>query len=413
MKNPPRILCVSHHAPPLNDAEALCTGRLLSVLARRGAEVHVIAADGPATLEGELAGEILDERVTVERVAARGTRLGRLGSMVRYGYHGPYVEWMGPAIEAARGYLRRHPGTVLMTRACPWVSNFIGWHCRGLAAAWVAHFSDPFPPHEWQNHWYSRFARPVNGRWARRILRGADLVTVTCPNAIRYIEEKSGVGFREKAMVVTHLAVPQIRAGGFRLERSADEFVIAHIGTLMMRRRPDLLLGGAMLAMEKHPAIRFLQYGHVDEHTLRVAASSSAFGRLDIRHIDNLSPRDAGDLQQQVDVNVIVDTDLGLPYSPFILSKYPHAACAGKPMLMISAADSEMARLTALEGGGEFVPFSTAEAVAEGICRLYEVRGKGEAGGGGNPYHRRFGPEEVVGPLWRWIEGAAERDVVD
>ena len=40
--------------------------------------------------------------------------------------------------------------------------------------------ADPFPPYEWQNHWYSRFLRPlVNRRWANRLLKNADMVSVT------------------------------------------------------------------------------------------------------------------------------------------------------------------------------------------------------------------------------------------
>ena len=78
MKNVPRVLCVPHDGPPQNDAEALWTGRVLSVLAGKGAEVHVIAAEGPATHEGELAGEILNERVKVERMAARFRRWTKL-----------------------------------------------------------------------------------------------------------------------------------------------------------------------------------------------------------------------------------------------------------------------------------------------------------------------------------------------
>ena len=155
-----------------------------------------------------------------------------------------------------------------MTRAFPMASNLVGYYCREDAHAWVAHFSDPFPAHEWQNHWYSRFLRPVNRRWANRILKHADMITVTCPNATRYIEEKSGVSFRQKTEVVTHLALPKIKSGGFKLDRKPDEFVIAYIGTMMTRRRPDLLLRGALLAMERHPEIRFLQYGHVDSEIL-------------------------------------------------------------------------------------------------------------------------------------------------
>ena len=398
---PLEIVCVSHNAPPQNDAEALCTARLLSALVACGAQVHLVAAEVSPTLDPEITAEILDSRVRVTYVPATRGRARRFAGMARYQYHGAQVEWMQPAIAATRTVLKEYSNPILLSRACPWVSNFVGYHCSDQAKAWVAHFSDPFPPHEWQDHWYSRLVRPVNRRWARRILRRADLVTVTCPNAIRYIEEKSGLKFREKAEVVAHLALPKLRPGKFHLERKPDDFVVAHIGTLMMRRRPDLLLSGALMAMEHHPEIRFLQYGHVDEEILHLCRSSPAFQRLEIRHVGNLSPRDAADLQAQVDVNVIVDTDLGLPYSPFILSKFPHSVCAGRPMLMLSAGDSEMARLTAKYGGGEFVPFSTPEAVAKAICRLFERRNDKLNSMGLKEYQAEFSPERIAVPFYQ------------
>ena len=79
-----------------------------------------------------------------------------------------------------RGKLREYENPILLTRAFPLVSNLVGYYCRKDASAWVAHFSDPYPPFEWQNHWYSRLARPIHRRWARRILEQADLITVTC-----------------------------------------------------------------------------------------------------------------------------------------------------------------------------------------------------------------------------------------
>ena len=154
-----------------------------------------------------------------------------------------------------------------------------------------------------------------------------------------------------------------------------------------------------MLAMEKHAEIRFLQYGNVDREILDRCKSSPVFNRLDVRHVDNLSPRDAADLQEQVDVNVIVDTDLGLSYSPFILSKYPHSVCAGRPMLMLSAENSEMARMTTRHGGGEFVPFSTPEAVAQAICRLFARRNETTNTARLEEYQAEFSAERVVRPF--------------
>ncbi len=394
------IVCVSHNAPPLNDAEALCTARLLSALVGCGANVHLVAADLPPSLEPSICAELMDKRIQTTYVRAKAGRFARLAVGARFQFHSQRVEWIAPAIKTTRAILQQYENPILLTRAFPMASNLVGYYCRQDAKAWVAHFSDPYPPFEWQNHWCSRFVRPVNRRWARRILKNADLITVTCPNATRYIEEKSGYSFRHKAEVVTHLALPKLKRGGFKLDRKPDEFVIAHIGTMMARRRPDLLLKGALLAMERHPEIRFLQYGHVDEETLRLCRSSPAFERLDIRHVGNLSPRDAADLQQQVDVNMIVDTDLGLSYSPFILSKFPHSVCAGRPMLMLSAVDSEMARLTAKYGGGEFVPFSSPEAVAEAICRLFAGRNEKVNSTRLTEYQSEFSPEHIAQPFF-------------
>jgi glycosyltransferase involved in cell wall biosynthesis len=400
---PLEIVCVSHNAPPLNDAEALCTARLLSALVAYGARVHLIAAEVTPTLDSDITAEILDPRVRVTYVRANSGRASRFAGMARYQYHGAHAEWMGSAIAVTRKVLKEYTKPILLSRACPWISNFVGYYCCDLAKAWVAHFSDPFPPHEWQDHWYSRLVRPINRRWARRILSRSDLVTITCPNAIRYIEQRSGLRFREKAEVVTHLALPKLKPGTFRIERKPDDFVVAHIGTLMMRRRPDLLLPGALMAMERHPQIRFLQYGHVDAGVLKLSNSSPAFDRLEIKHVENLSPRDAADLQAQVDVNMIVDTDLGLSYSPFILSKFPHSVCAGRPMLMLSAGDSEMARMTAKYGGGEFVPFSTPEAVAEAICRLYARRNEKINSARTTEYQAEFSVEAIVTPFFQQL----------
>ncbi len=392
------IVCVSYNAPPMNDAESLCTSRLLSALVQMGARVHLITSDAPPTLPDDIREEIFDKRICVTRVSDNPIG-NRLGYVFRYGTHDTLARWIGPAVSATRQILRQYEKPILITRAMPIVSNFVGYHCLDLAQAWVAHFSDPYPPDEWQDHWYSRFAKPLNRRWARRILNHAHLVTVTCPNAIRYIEEKSGCSFRGKAMVLTHLALPKLEKGSFSIERTPDEFIVAHIGNLMTRRRPDLLLRGAILAMEKNPSIRFLQYGNVDPEILEMCRRSKAFHRLDIRHVDNLSPREAADLQEQVDVNIIVDTDLGLPYSPYILSKFPHSVCAGKQLLTISAEDSQMAAYTKQYCGGIFVPYSTPEVVAQAISELYDRwRGKDEFKITGE-YMNEFAPDNVVNPF--------------
>jgi len=399
-----QVVCVSYNAPPLNDAEALCTARLLSALVSFGVEVHLIANQCCPSLEASIAAEVLDSRIQITRVPVCRGLTHRVMGMARYHHHTEHAGWIFPAIAATKRVLRECINPILLTRAFPIVSNIVGYYCSSESKAWVAHFSDPYPPHEWKTHCYSPIIRPLNRRWAQGILKSADLVTVTCRNATRYIQERSAFRFSEKSMVVTHLALPELKAGNFKLDRRPDEFVVAHIGNLMRRRRPDLLFPGALLAMQKHPQIRFLQYGHVDREILAQYTTNPVFSRLDIRHVDNLSPRDAADCQKQVDVNVIIDTDLNLAYSPFLLSKYAHALCAGKPLLMLSNKDSEMSRLTKKYGGGELVPFSNPEAVADAICRLFANRNGYSNLQRLSAYRQAFSPEVIIRPFIEKLE---------
>ncbi len=390
------IVCISHNAPPMDDAEALCTSRLLSALVQTGATVHLITSTSPPTLAPDVEKEIFDERIRVTRVPHDPNGLAYF-----FRYHTLGARWVGPAVSTTREILRQYENPILMTRAMVVVSNFAGYYCRDLAKAWVAHFSDPHPldvPQQEAN-WYSRFEKLFYSRWTRRIVRNADLITVTCPNAIRYIEEKIRCSFRRKAMILTHIALPKLNKGSFKLERSQGEFIVAHIGNLMAERRPDLLLQGAILAMERHPEIRFLQYGNVAPEVLEMCRNSGAFQRLDIRNKGNISPREATDLREQVDANVIVDMDLGLPYSPFIPSKYPHSVCSGKPLLMISADDSQMAAYTKQYGGGVYVPYSNPQKVCEAICELYDRWKEKREPEITTEYINEFAPERVIYPF--------------
>lgn len=374
MQNTLEIVCVSFNGPPMNDAEALCTGRMLSGLVEYGADVHLITLDSDKTLPTDIVEEIFNERIKITRVPLQ-CKWSKMKSILKYGIADPNCGWIKEATEATIKILEGYENPpILITRSMPIISNIVGYYCSDFAKIWIPHFSDPFPPDEWRDHWYSHFAKPFNRSWARRILKKADLITVTCRNAIRYIEEKSRYKFSDKAWVLTHLAIPKLKSGNFKFKKNPEEYVVAYIGNLMNRRRPELILNGVLLAMEKHPQIKFLQLGNVDPEILEMCRENHFFSKLDIRHINNLNPRDASDLQRQVDVNVIVDTDLGLPYSPFILSKFSHSVCAGKPLLMISSNDCAMWEYTKKYGGGEFVPFSSAEDVCYAIVKLYENR---------------------------------------
>jgi hypothetical protein len=71
---------------------------------------------------------------------------------------------------------------------------------------------------------------------------------------------------------------------------------------------------------------------------------------------------------------------------------------------MLSSSDSEMARLTAKHGGGEFAPFSTPEAVAEAICRLFVRRNQPSNSCRLAEYQAEFSPERIAQPFFKSLK---------
>ena len=147
------------------------------------------------------------------------------------------------------------------------------------------------------------------------------MISVTCKNAVRYVCEKLRIQSTDKFHVLPHLAFPSIQVENYEFPYRKNEFVLGHFGNLMERRNPHVLLKGIEKAAQQYPDIRFLQYGHVDENILKAYRESNLGKIMTIRNIENLSPGTSAYLQRKVNINIIIDTDLGLDYSPFLLSK--------------------------------------------------------------------------------------------
>lgn len=406
-----KFICVSHNFPPQNDAEALCTARFASALVDQGHEVWVVTASHAQSLDPLIEKELTGERLRVVRVPPPSNPRARsILAQARHRIRAAHAEWLEPAVKATRSLLRQHPDALLLSRAMPVVSNVVGFHCRDLARLWVAHFSDPYPIAVWKHRKrMARFADPFHHAWAKRIVGSADLVTVTCPNCVRYMEAQLGVSFEAKSHVTTHLAIPKLITGTFKFERQGGDFWLAHIGNLMEQRNPRTLLEGMARAAGRIPELRFLQYGNIDAG-ISLSGLPGLQSRMVLRNISNLSPRDASDLQRQVDVNVISDTDFGIDYSPLILSKYPHAACAGQPLLMLSNSDSAMGNYSRTFGGGMLASFRDPASVEEAIARLHDAWRAGDARfRPSEALQRQFAPESVVPPFLNRVQNLLAR----
>jgi len=104
-----------------------------------GANVHLVAAELPPSLDPSISAELMDKQIKTTYVPAKAGRAARLASGVRFQFHSQRVEWIWPAIKTTRTVLQQYGKPILLTRAFPMASNLGGLllsqRCQGLGCA--------------------------------------------------------------------------------------------------------------------------------------------------------------------------------------------------------------------------------------------------------------------------------------
>ncbi len=165
------ILYVSYDWDPINGgAEAMAGRRLVMRLLEEGARVHVLTAGGP---DREL--ECSNYQVTVVPAPLPPGALAGALQLVRCGIPSCLGLWVRKAVTAGVRVLRSLPAdTVIYGRAMPISSNIAAWYLARLTGrAWVAHFSDEWPPVRMLSKprtWLGSYRWPLFRLWRRRIL---------------------------------------------------------------------------------------------------------------------------------------------------------------------------------------------------------------------------------------------------
>ena len=169
------ILWISYDWDPARGggAEALAGRRLVAALLEARARVHVLTTNGAD--EGLRCAHY--DATVVSNARLSGNKLGRALQMIRCGIpEGPGL-WVSRAVSAGVRVLSSLPAdTIIYGRAMPGSSNVVAWHLARLTGrAWVAHFSDDWPPLQVLSNgrkWLAPYKPPLFRFWRRRIVRG-------------------------------------------------------------------------------------------------------------------------------------------------------------------------------------------------------------------------------------------------
>jgi len=362
-----KITCFSFNSPPLNDPEAFCTARFLTALVNAGVEVTLLTVPHPEQIDTSVCDELLDPAVKVFRLPLGDAERLTLRDFLRYQYVSEHAAHLPSLVKEVRRHLSSHQGSVLVTRGFPPISNVIGYHTRDLARMWVAHFSDPFPG-PWMYSGRKRHLKLLDGWWAKRILKAANLVTVTNRNAIHWFQESHNVSARTKFHVAYHVGRPPLAhtylVPGF--DHQLTNFV--HVGFWPRRRFMVDVFREFDAAHAADPRIALHQFGPVDPGVAeQVRRGSFPWLSLDA---GVMSPRDSTALLQSSTINVVIDQNDNLPFCPFLASKFSYAVASGQPLLAVGQLDSEMGKLHEEHGSFYFAEITRPNSLRDTVLSM-------------------------------------------
>lgn len=328
---------------PHRGAESWCTSRFAGALAYCGHNVHVVTLDHRGIVDPDVWDVIVGDKVKVTRVKTHAAHKPILARVQYLTYEWEAVDFSA-CIATVKQILKERPDAVLVTRSNPLASTIVGWHCRKCAKKWVAHLSDPIPipgrEESWRNlHGY------VNRFWMRRVFRDADLVSVTCPNAIRAFKDEYGnITSRVKFVVVPHIGEPALRKSDAVSSENSSFKHIVHHGVMCLDRGGPELAESVRRLNTKGIRCDFVQCGQVDD-------VKALFGQ------DSLVRQETSCVS---DVEYIPDLKVPLPYCPFLSSKFVYRLYDDKPILLYTNQDSMSAELARrYSGAGIFVANNT------------------------------------------------------
>lgn len=386
-----RFVIASFHFLPMAGAEAYCTTRFASALAASGHEVTVVTMDWPQQVSDDVITKLIDPRLSVVRVPLAVPTRAPVAARLWYMTH----EWdsvnLPSFIAALRGVLKGRPESVLISRTHPMVSLIGAWHCRHLAAQWIAHFSDPIP------FYGGKLKQGLMRLWCRRAFREANGISVTCANAVRFFKEAYGLSFpSERAFVTPHLGDPWLGTNE-RFERIDDLPMIVHTGLFYAGRGALPLLEAMRTLAAAGFGCRFVQVGEVDPAIRGVFS-----GVPNVSEVSDKSPSLSAAVVEASDVSFVSDVQLPGDYIPYMPSKFVYQLFTDKPMVIYTKCDSPMGQCCRQfpDSGLYFADADKPETLPDAIRAACQGRAFDR-----RDIRARFSPKRVIGDFLSHVNG--------
>lgn len=422
-----RILCISPIFPPMVNAEALVSAKMVSALTVRGHDVTVLyepgalGKDAPKHDTSPLWDFVRSCAVAVD--APGGVNpLATLWYGLKYRSYRIYPRWIRRTVRVARRLHRQKHFDVVYSRSLPMRAHIVGYWCaRRLDVPWVLNVNDPWDLHVFPTPMLgearSRLKRVVSDYWLRKALREADVVTFPCRRLGEYHLRRAGVTREFEVIPHVGMTLPARAAGG--TGERPGEFRLVHAGLLGLF--PGLATGRSSSGLLKGLAA-FLQRRPEARPTTTLALIGPDYPE-GVRQVQAMALSDVvrstgrlnydESLRRIAEATVCVLVEEQMSEGIYLPSKLADYVTAGKHVLALSPETGTLADLTPETGLTRVGP-ADDEAVADAIETLYDdhVSGRLNARGPSAGLVALFSPSRVAERFATAVESMRTRKYI-
>lgn len=326
----------SYNFLPMTDAEAYCSTRFASALARAGHNVTVVTMDWPMQISQDNYNALVSEELKIIRLPFSNHKNNPLKALLWYGHRSQMAVDIRQSVKAVRNELRSMDKPILITRSLPLMCTMVGEKCRKYAHKWIAHFSDPVPWLGYNDTLSNRILRKMDLHIVNKTFKSADYISVTCRYINRYFKDNYPKTFDVKKSVYT----PHI--GDYRIntpttvakDETSTENIILHPGSIYADRGGrDISLALSKLGGD----IQLMQIGKVDPALKELYSSNPSIIVCDTESLES-----SLDGIKKARAIFVPDFEVNLPYSPTLLSKFVYQIMDNLPIVLYCKKECEM-----------------------------------------------------------------------
>lgn len=287
--------------------------------------------------------------------------------------------WIKPSIKFLSAYLRKHPVDAVVSTGPPHSMHLIAMGLKQeLGLPWIADFRDPWTNIDfYEDLMLSKWADSKHHRLEKEVLTNASTV-ITVGQTMK--EEFEEMGARKVTVITNGYDSEDLYKGEVKLD---EKFSIAHIGSLVKSRNPELLWKVlSQLVTENASLKNDLEIKLVGKVDFSVMQSIGDNGLSQfVKKIDYLPHSEIIRVQQESQVLLLL-INRTKNAKGILTGKFFEYLSAKRPILCIGPHDGDAAKILHETNAGKISGFDDALALKMNVLEYYSSYKEGRLAAG-------------------------------